>query len=118
MKYVNDIYLDEECKYVEPISGNRLKSKRNIYDYIELFPWFALIWDVPHEGFDSILGLCTELAHYEASLSTSTSTTTTKKENDTMESIVYEEAYEYLQESRGQNSYKSIKRIISQLFIR
>jgi len=114
LKYINNIYLDEDCMYVDPISKNRLKSKTSIYNYIELFPWFGLIWDLPHEGFDSILWLGSELAHYEAS----TSTSTTKKDNDTMEKIIYEEAYDYLQERRGQDSYKSIKRIISQLFTR
>jgi hypothetical protein len=102
--------------YVDPITRNRLKSKTSIYNYIELFPWFGLIWELPHEGFDSMLWLCTELAHYEASISTLT--LTTKKDNDTMEKIVYEDAYDYLQERRGQDSYKSIKRIISQLFTR
>ena len=106
--------------YVDPISRQRLKSKTSIYNYIELFPWFGLIWDLPHEGFDSMLWLCTELAHYEASTSSSSSSSSSssKKDNDTMEKIVYEDAYDYLQERRGQDSYKSIKRIISQLFTR
>jgi hypothetical protein len=109
-------YLDEDCMYVDPITKNRLKSKTSINNYIELLPWFGLIWDVPHEGFDSMLWLCTELAHYEAS--TSSITLIIKKDNDIMEKIIYEDAYGYLQERRGQDSYKSIKRIISQLFTR
>jgi len=115
MKYVNGIYLDEKSKKVDPISGECLKSRISISSYIDIYPSLGLIWDLPHEGFHLLLGLCSELAHFEASLSSPLSS---KKSNDNIEKVVYEETFDILYGRRICDSYRSMKKIISQLFIR
>lgn len=116
MRYINGIYLDEKTKKVDPISGETLKSRVSISSYIDIYPSLGLLWDLPHEGFYLLLGLSSELAHFEASLSSSL--TSLKKSNDGIEKVVYQEVFDILHGKRIYDSLTSMKKIISQLFIR